>query len=178
MTNKKPCSRSNKKRSNKRRYGGGDVAGSTSNYATQVYGSAGQQSAMNGSNVIKSNYVTNCSGGAKRTKRNKRKTRGGGGDGDGDDKKVDNVNEVKIVNEDDTKNLDATILEGETTVEEVVGGRNKRKGGNIVTNLAVPAFLLTANQLYGRNSYKSPFKNQNNYKTRKMTSKFSSQSRR
>jgi hypothetical protein len=180
MTNKKPCSRSNKKRSNKRRYGGGDVAGSTSNYATQVYGSAGQQSAMNGSNVIKSNYVTNCSGGAKRTKRNKRKTRGGEGEGEGD-KNVDNVNEVKIVNEvneDDTIKTDATIPEVKTSVEEVVGGRNKRKGGNIVTNLAVPAFLLTANQLYGRNSYKSPFKNQNNYKTRKMTSKFSSQSRR
>jgi hypothetical protein len=77
MPNRKQCSRSNKKRSNKRRHSGGDVAGSASNYATQVYGSAGQQAGMDGSNVIKSNYVSNCGGGSKRTKRNKRKTGGG-----------------------------------------------------------------------------------------------------
>lgn len=130
MPNKRKSINKRDKRKNMR---GGD---GSADWATKVYGGPGQQTAAAGSNVIKMSLPGGC--------------QAGGG-------VADNAAPVDAVT---IKATPVAVMKGGNAVSDDVTGQVEGsvpgviKGGNTLTEVAVPAVLLTVNQLYKRRTNK------------------------
>jgi hypothetical protein len=124
----------NKRQNGKRKMQGG--AGSAE-WATAVYGGPGQQTAGSDGNIIKATLPASC--------------QSGGGVADA----AAPVDAVTI------KATPVTVMSAGNAVSDGTASpampkaiRGGRKGGSALTDIAVPAVLLTVNQLYKRRSAK------------------------
>jgi hypothetical protein len=122
----------------KKNYKGGNFS-SASEYATQVYGAAGSQQAVPGTNLIQMKQV--------------------GGLGV--------ANSAAAVSSSNSNNM---VKHGGKLIPllpTTVGGKKNKNGGNIISDVAVPATLIYANHVYGKKRSSNKNYSKKNRKSRR-----------